>query len=70
MRWCWLLALAGCGRFGFASPIPAVTPPQTGGTFDLGAVTDNEGSDTGTVDEVSIYSRALTVAEIQLLLAR
>ena len=54
----------------FMSPIPAVTPPQTGGTFDLGAVTDNEGSDTGTVDEVTIYDRALTDAEIQILLAR
>jgi hypothetical protein len=54
----------------FANPIPVVTPAGAGGPFDLGAVSDNEGLDTGTVDEVTVFSRALSAAEIHELVAR
>ena len=53
-----------------ANPIPVVTPAGAGGPFDLGAVGDNEGMDTGTVDEVTVFNRALSAAEIHELLAR
>jgi hypothetical protein len=51
-----------------SGPVDAMTPARMG-NFDLGAVSDNQGSDTGTIDEVRIYSRVLDASEIAALYA-
>ena len=45
----------------------ATSSPTLSGRFDLGATTDNEGDDTGTVDDVRVYDRALDAVEIMTL---
>ena len=49
-----------------APAIPALTP-TVATRFDLGGVTDNEGFDTGTIDDVRIYDRALAPDEVMAL---
>ena len=53
----------------FTSPpaVPATTPTVLGNHFDLGAVTDNEGQDAGSIDDVRIYDHALDASEIAAL---
>jgi len=47
-------------------PIPS-TSPAMAARFDLGAVTDNEDQDSGTIDDVRIYDRALSADEVMAL---
>ena len=54
--------------FVYTLPVPSSTPTVTG-HFDLGAVSDNEGDDTGTLDDVRVYTRALAPAEVSALFA-
>ena len=45
--------------------IPSSTTTEAGDVFDLGsAVSDNQGDDTGTVDEVQVYANALTPGQV------
>jgi hypothetical protein len=50
----------------FSLPVATTTPVITG-HFDLGAVSDNETQDTGTIDEVRVYTRVLAPAEVTAL---
>ena len=52
----------------YSPPVPATTP-ATAAHFDLDAVSDNEGQDTGAVDEVRIYGRALRPGEVAVLVS-
>ncbi|HTR55714.1 MAG TPA: LamG-like jellyroll fold domain-containing protein [Kofleriaceae bacterium] len=52
--------------FQSTEPIESLSPAMAA-RFDLGAVTDNEGQDTGTIDDVRIYDRALAPAEVTAL---
>jgi hypothetical protein len=47
---------------------PTVTPTYDE-HWDLGAVSDNETDDTGTIDDVRIYARSLSAAEVAALYA-
>jgi hypothetical protein len=47
--------------------IPTTTPSRTDIHFDLGSTGRNEGSDTGTIDEVRVYNYALSPADVVLL---
>jgi hypothetical protein len=51
----------------YTGAIETTTGPAIGNHFDLGAVTDNEGQDTGTIDDVRVYDHPLTAAEVAAL---
>jgi hypothetical protein len=55
-------------NWAYTLPVATMTPTKIG-RFDLGATTDNEGVDTGTVDDVRVYDRALAPDEVQALFA-
>jgi len=50
----------------YTLPVETATPVVPA-HFDLGAVSDNETQDTGTIDDVRVYTRALAPAEVTAL---
>jgi hypothetical protein len=55
-------------QWAYTTPVATMTPTKVG-RFDLGATSDNEGDDTGTIDDVRVYDRALAPGEVQALFA-
>lgn len=47
--------------------VPTTTPTVGGNRFELGSVFNNEGADTGWIDDIRIYDHALGAADLALL---